>query len=145
MFFLPENSENTQESQSPWSIGRQGNTHTHRHTYSIDDKHPIYSCSFAVLNHKLRFMRLPNKTHPNTLTLNMTVQGLIKCVCVCGGGNGMGWVEGDNKVKHHSEGDRWQRGLPVEGRQTLLETSLALTSVFLEFTDKKHAGGRHHH
>lgn len=57
----------------------------------------------------------------------------------------MGWVEGDNKVKHHSEGDRWQRGLLVEGRQTLLETSLALTSVFLEFTDKKHAGGRHHH
>lgn len=32
----------------------------------------------------------------------------------------------------------------MEDRQTLLDTSLALSSVFLEFNDKRHAGGRHH-
>ncbi len=64
------------------------------------------------------------------------------CVCVCAEVGGWWW--GDNKAKHYSEGDRWQRGSLVEDRQTLLDTSLALSSVFLEFTDKKHAGGRHH-
>ena len=47
-------------------------------------------------------------------------------------------------TKHHSEEDRWLQGQPVEDRQTLLDASLALSRVFLEFTDKKCAGGRHH-
>lgn len=36
----------------------------------------------------------------------------------------------------HGKGNRWQRGLLVDIRQTLLDASLALSGVFLEFTSR---------
>lgn len=46
-----------------------------------------------------------------------------------------------------SKAPQWEKQMAmrlVEDRQTLLDTSLVLSTVFLEFTDKKYAGGRHH-
>lgn len=40
---------------------------SHTHTHSIIDKHSIYSCSFAILNNKYSFMRLPH-LHKNINT-----------------------------------------------------------------------------
>lgn len=92
-------------------------------------------------------MQKHKQTH--TLTLIMADNRGVEGVCLVkwvGRWRGRGWrgLEGITKQKIHSEEDRWQRGSLVEDRQTLLDTSLALSRVFLEFTDKKHAGGRHH-
>lgn len=63
------------------SDGRKGNTNTH----NIDDKHTIYSFSFAVLNNKCCFMSLLDlHKHFHTVTLNKAVRGWRLCVFLCG-------------------------------------------------------------
>lgn len=78
------------------SDGRKGNTNTH----SIDDKHTIYSFSFAVLNNKCCFMSLLDlHKHFHTVTLNKAVRGWRLCVCLCGKVGESGVVGGHKKAE----------------------------------------------
>ena len=153
-----QKSQKTLESREPQCLecreeGKYTHTHTHTHIQlTVSMINTLYIAAhlqFWIINVALWGWHTNINTSKHTYT--PTVKGVCVwrsgwvggvcvcvCVCVCGGG--------DNK----SKAPQWGRQMAARllarwrQRQTPLDSSLALSSVFLEFTDKKHAGGRHH-